>query len=287
MRRRAERVRSAMAGCARGGGRTRLRDGWLAPAAEAAAYERLRRGDEAAFRAVAEPLQPTLRRLAALTVDTPAAIDARAARTWEVALGGLDMFHWQTPFATWVAGLAVTLGRCGADPSPNPAAPLPRTRPAQTLPAQTLPARTVAGPDDWSDLPWAERWGRSWEALPAAMVALPLTERETVHAREVERWPPRRVCDVLGLTETRYGALLADGRTRLRGSLAGLVAAPPAAGPFLDAQSDAVARMLRETTAARDGPLDAGTLAAFRRWRARRRWHWRLLHHRGLAGSSR
>lgn len=54
---------------------------WFSAAAELDAYEGIRRGDEDAFRAVAEPLQPTLRRLASLYVDSETHADAVVLRT--------------------------------------------------------------------------------------------------------------------------------------------------------------------------------------------------------------
>lgn len=160
--------------------------GWLSAATEAEAYEGIREGEEAAFRAAALPLQPVLRRLARVIVRSPDEADDITVRTWVVALHGLDMFTWHTPFATWVARITVAQGR---------------TRARETGPhahsAVPVPPRPAPGPDDWSDLPWSARWEHALPILATSYWALPLAQREVVHARDVERWTSRRVCDVL------------------------------------------------------------------------------------------
>lgn len=237
---------------------------WLPPDAENDAYEGIRRGEEAAFRAVAQPLQPVLHRLARLTVRSTADADAVIGHTWELALRGLGMFCWHTPFATWVAGIAVAHLRATHDAAP----------PDPFSPPQAVPP--APGPADWSDLPWAARWERALPTLVAAQAALPLAEREVVHTRDGEQWPSRRVCDVLGLPETAYERLLADGRTRLRAALAPLVGEGDA-GPHLAAQRTAVARALALPVDHAGEPLDPRTVAVFRSWRGQHLTGWRRL----------
>lgn len=239
---------------------------WLPPAAEADAYEGIRRGEDAAFRAVARPLQPVLRRLAGLTVSSAADADDVVLRTWSAALRTLDMFRWRTPFATWVAAITIAQGRTRAARDRGP----PRS------PAAPVPAHSEPGPADWSDLPWGARWEHALATLVAAHAALPLPQREVVHTRDLERWPPRRVCDVLGLPEVVYERLLADGRAELREALAPLVV-EAGRERHEAAQTAAVVRVLGELVDDREEPLDPRTLAVFRRWRATRVPGWRRL----------
>lgn len=242
--------------------------GWLSAEAEAAAYEGIRRGDEAAFRAVAQPLQPVLRRLAGLSVSAPDQVDRILARTWAGQLRALDRFQWHTPFATWIAKSTVAHARAVAAPAPHPPGSSPRT-----------PSITVPGPSDWSDLPWSARWEDAPETLATAHAALPLPLREVVFTSDVERWPLRRACDVLGLPEPAYARLLDEGRACLRDALAALVGEPARTGPHWRAQIEQTARaagLLAWPPNHRDhGRLAPATVKVFRRWRAARVPAWR------------
>lgn len=245
---------------------------WLPAAAEAEAYEGIREGDETAFRTVAQPLQPVLRRLVGLTVSSPA-VDEVIVRTWTGALRGLDMFRWHTPFATWVAQGAVAHAHAAVG------APPPPSRPAEPPPPEAHP-EPVPGPADWSDLPWSARWDDALPTLAAALAALPPAQREVVVTQDMERWPTRRVCDVLGLPEVVHARQLAEGRRPLRNALARLVGEP-------DTRAHLAAQMARTADAVRllgwppdDGrdELDPEVVRVFRRWRAgrlpiRRRLH--------------
>jgi DNA-directed RNA polymerase specialized sigma24 family protein len=249
--------------------------GWLPAADELRAFEGIRLGDEDAFRSIAVPLQPDLRRLAALYV-APSRIDEVVRRSWATALAGHEMFRWQTPLATWVAGFAVATGRAGL--AAHPRSPVLR-------PPTSRPALVPGGPDDWSDLPWSARWVGVGERLSAALDALPVAEREVVHGSDEDRWPDRRVCEVFGITAATHAALLASAHGRLHDAVAAHVgAAPGPAAAHRDDRTHAIRRWLgaRPAGGAPDAPLDPGTVEVFRRWAASRdrRW-WRLVRRAG------
>lgn len=242
---------------------------WPAAVVEADAYEGIREGDETAFRSVAQPLQPALRRLAGLTARSSADAATVVVRTWVVALRGLDMFSWHTPFATWVARIVVEHGRTrAARGSSQPRRPpIPRT------------AHPLPGPADWSDLPWSSRWEGALPVLAAAHASLPLAQREVVHARDREGWPGRRVCEVLALPEVTYQRLLAEGRATLRDALVPLVGGCDD-DPLRAGQAARVGTALRIVDWPHDRPeegLDPRTVAVFRCWRAARTTGWRRL----------
>lgn len=237
---------------------------WLSAAAELDAYEGIRRGDEAAFRALAEPLQPTLRRLASLYVGSETRADAVVVRTWTLALRGLHMFAWRSPLATWIAGITVASGRAH---DVRVSAPVPR-------PITSAPGREVAGPPDWSDLPWGERWTQAEATLADALAGLPAAQREVVHGRGIEQWPPSRVCGVFGLPAATYERLLTDGHLRLHDALA-LLVGQPGPNPHRPAQIAAITQCLAQLLDARPEQLDPRTVALFRRWSGRRHRGWR------------
>lgn len=214
---------------------------------------------------LAEPLQPTLRRLAGLYVDSAARADAIVLHSWEVALRGPDMFRWHTPYATWVAGIVVAFGRRSA----------PGSVPSGSV-GWPSAGRQRHGPGDWSDLPWSARWEGAGATLARTLATLPTREREVIHGRDVERWPRRRVCDVFGLLEVTYEQQLAGGHRRLHEALALLVGQ---SGPSEHhaAQLAATARCLTQRSDARSELLDPRAVEVFRRWSTSRTAGWRRL----------
>lgn len=245
--------------------------GWLSAAEELDAYEGIWRGDGDAFRAIAEPLQPTLRRLACLYIDSTDRVDAVVLRTWESALGGLHLFHWHTPLATWIAKLTVGCGRRHATAH---APAVPRSPAEQEAP----------GPPDWSDLPWGARWLHAGATLTSALAALPTSLHEVVHGRDIEQWPPQRVCDVFGLPRTTYQQRLHRAHIRLHDSLAPLVG-QTGPSPHRPAQIAAITAWLNQRVDDHPEPLDPRVLEIFQRWAPRRPLAWTGLS-QWLRGSS-
>jgi DNA-directed RNA polymerase specialized sigma24 family protein len=233
---------------------------WLSEAVELEAYEGIRRGDEEAFRLLAQPLNPTLRRLAGLYLASAPAADESVLHTWGVTLRGLSMFRWHTPLATWVAGIAVGSGRAHVG------------RAGRRQPASAAPRldRKLPGPDDWSDLPWGARWEPAGARLARTLAALPTPELEVLHGRDGEQWPPRRVCDVFGLPEVTYELLLANAHAQLLRAL-GLLVGQPEPSPHDDARIAALSRWLARRVDDRPEPLDPRVITVFRRWSATRR----------------
>ncbi len=262
-------------------------------------YEGLRRGSGRAFRRLLELHSPTMLRVASWYMPSRPEAERLVRRTWFTALDGLNMFTWHCTFRAWLFGILVAGGRAQV-----PVAPVTVAAP------EPAPARPTSGPVDWSDLPWSPLWSQaSWGALEAALAALPLARREAVLLRDVEGWPLREVCDVLGLTENEEHRLLHAARAelveRLRLHL-GLercaddcthpplrvteyledAPTPPEFAVHLSgcAACDCwrgrfeglakILHLLRDDD--EPGPPDRDLMAAFRRWRAARRlrpWH--------------
>lgn len=245
--------------------------GWLSAAEELDAYEGIWRGDADAFRAIAEPLQPTLRRLVCLYIDSTDRADAAVLHTWESALRGLHMFRWHTPLATWIIKLTVGFGRTHATAHPAAAPP-------------SVSEQEVPGPPDWSDLPWGARWEHAGATLAAALPALPTPLREVVHGRDIEQWPPQRVCNVFGIPRTTYQQRLRRAHIRLHDALAPLVG-QTGPSPHRPAQIAAITGWLNQRADDRPEPLDPRVLAIFQRWAPRHPITWTGLTH-WLRGSS-
>ena len=86
----------------------RRAEGAGAPAdPDAALLERLRRGDEDAFRALVEEHGPFLMRLVMMHVPSRAIAEEVVQDTWLAALNGLDRFEGRSMLRTWLASIAL------------------------------------------------------------------------------------------------------------------------------------------------------------------------------------
>lgn len=90
----------------------RRAEGAGAPAdPDAALLERLRRGDEDAFRALVEEHGPFLMRLVMMHVPSRAIAEEVVQDTWLAALNGLDRFEGRSMLRTWLASIALNKAR--------------------------------------------------------------------------------------------------------------------------------------------------------------------------------
>jgi RNA polymerase sigma-70 factor, ECF subfamily len=267
-------------------------------------YEGLRRGNMRSFRRLLELHSAAMLRVAGWYATDRREAERLVRRTWLTALDGLNMFTWHCTFRAWLFGILVAGGRAQAPIPATTAAPFPA--PARPYP----PTRPARGQLDWNDLPWSPVWSEgSWTVLTSALDALPLAQREVVRLRDVEGWPLREVCDVLGLTENEEHRLLHAARTELVERLRWHLGVEPCGGDcphpplrvteYLEGaptppefrahlgscdacdcwrqRFEGLAKTLLLLTAEdQPGPPDPDLMTAFRRWRTARGlrpWH--------------
>src|SRR4029079_19426971 len=90
----------------------RQADGARAPAdPDAVLLERLRNGDEDAFRALVSEHGPFLMRLVMMHVPSRAIAEEVVGDTWLAALEGLDLFEGRSMLRTWLASIALNKAR--------------------------------------------------------------------------------------------------------------------------------------------------------------------------------
>lgn len=247
----------------------------LSAAAELTAYEGLRRWDEQAFRSIAHPLQPLLRRLVALSIDDPDVARHVVADTWRGVFRSLGMFTWNSSLTSWIAGFALQRARRHAttpDGSVGPASPPSDTDTdtATDTATGTAPHRTQhPGPDDWSDLPFGARWRGATDPLRDVHARLPWSERVALHVHHVERWSRQDGCDLLGLTAVEHCEALEAAHRRLHDVLALHVGDGRGDVDLLQARVTnigAALRLLHGPAGGPDGPLDPLVLGVYREW---------------------
>jgi RNA polymerase sigma-70 factor (ECF subfamily) len=195
---------------------------------DAEIVERLRRGDESAFRELVGRLDGGLRRVARLYVDETSADDV-VQDTWVAVVRGLDRFEGRSSLKTWVFGILVNVARRRAQ------------REGRTVPFASL----GTGDDAWGgtvdlarlhhpDLgagywPSAPTWardpagaaldGETREVVLRALRGLVPAQREVIMLRDVEGWSGTEVAEVLGISDVNQRTLLHRARVTVRAAL--------------------------------------------------------------------
>jgi RNA polymerase sigma-70 factor (ECF subfamily) len=210
----------------------RRAEGAGAPAdPDAALLERLRRGDEDAFRALVEEHGPFLMRLVMMHVPSRAIAEEVVQDTWLAALNGLDRFEGRSMLRTWLASIALNKARTRG------------TREGRILPFALLRRRyeegggTALDPDRfqgkrgerpgwWASPPvaWEDPQSRleaneTRDVLLRAIRDLPPRQREVITLRDISGWDAEEVRNALDLSETNQRVLLHRARSKVRAAL--------------------------------------------------------------------
>jgi RNA polymerase sigma-70 factor (ECF subfamily) len=198
---------------------------------DAALLERLRDGDEDAFRALVSEHGPFLMRLVMMHVPSRAIAEEVVQDTWLAALDGLDRFEGRSMLRTWLASIALNKARTRG------------TREGRILPFALLRRRYEEGggaavdpdrfqggrgerPGWWASPPLAwEDPERQLEAketrevLLKAIRDLPPRQREVITLRDISGWDAEEVRNALDLSETNQRVLLHRARSKVRAAL--------------------------------------------------------------------
>jgi RNA polymerase sigma-70 factor, ECF subfamily len=197
-------------------------------AGEAAMLERLRAGDEYAFRGLVAGLYGTMLTVARTYVKDRAVAEEVVQETWLGVINGLDRFEGRSSLKTWILSILVNQAKTRG------------TREARTVPFASL------GPDD--DAPAVaperfrgphEQYTGGWRSFPAnwkaadqlaqdretirvamrAIAELPLTQQTVIRMRDVEGYSAAEVCATLDVSEANQRVLLHRARSRVRSAL--------------------------------------------------------------------
>lgn len=190
--------------------------------------ESLRRGDEAAFLALVERYQSSMKRVALLFVNDPAHADEVVQETWIAVLRGLGGFEGRSSLKTWIFSILANRAKTTAQ------------REGRYLPltVSTDDEEPAVSPDrfDPPGTQWAGHWTSfpiSWDSIPEERLLsgetrdiirrvidrLPSGQREVIVLRDIEGWSSEEVCNALELSETNQRVLLHRARSKVRRAL--------------------------------------------------------------------
>ena len=197
--------------------------------ADAELVERLRAGDEDAFRALLRRHHPAVVRVIGAIVRRPAVAEEIAQEAWIGVMRGLPGFDGRGSLKGWIFRIAINAARA---------------RGARE--AREIPASSLGGGDDDEGEPTVEparfqedgRWVGHWSVPPApwqpderllsaetraliarAIDALPPLQRQVITLRDTQDLDADETCSILGITEANQRVLLHRARAKVRQAL--------------------------------------------------------------------
>ncbi len=189
--------------------------------------ERLRSGDEDAFRELVERHDGALRRVARTFVHTPSAADEVVQETWLGVIRGLGEFEGRSSLRTWIFRILVNRARTrGARDA--------RSVPFSALEVDDAPAVEPAAFDAdgrWTSAPPRLECDPETSLLRSelrqhlldAIDALAPAQRAVITLRDLVGVPAEEVCELLELSDGNQRVLLHRARSRVRAALVPLV----------------------------------------------------------------
>jgi RNA polymerase sigma-70 factor (ECF subfamily) len=191
--------------------------------------ERLRAGDEAAFRELVRRHHTSMVRFAETFVPSRAVAEEVAQEAWLGVVKGIDRFEGRAALSTWIFRIVANIARTRGERER-------RTVPALDLGDElavgvpSVPPERFSGPPGrgawaqppahWSEVPDERLLARSTiEQVKAVAEQLPETQRRVFLLRDVEGWSSAEVCQLLDLSEGNQRVLLHRARSRMRAIL--------------------------------------------------------------------
>ncbi len=198
------------------------------PGGERQIVERLRAGDESAFRELVRRHHAAMVRFAETFVPSRAVAEEVAQEAWLGVIEGIDTFEGRSRLSTWIFRIVANIARTRGERER-------RTVPTMNLTEElaevaSVPPSRFAGPRGrgawgqpparWSELPDERVLSEStFERVAAVASQLPETQRRVFLLRDVQGWSSAEVCTLLDLSEVNQRVLLHRARSRVRAAL--------------------------------------------------------------------
>jgi RNA polymerase sigma-70 factor (ECF subfamily) len=191
--------------------------------------ERLRAGDESAFRELVRRHHAAMVRFAETFVPGRAVAEEVAQEAWLGVIKGIDKFEGRSSLSTWIFRIVANIGRTRGErerrtvPTMNLAEELAEERPSVPPSRFTGPRGRGAWsqpPARWSELPDESVLSESTFARVAAIASqLSESQRQVFVLRDIQGWSAAEVCSLLDLSEVNQRVLLHRARSRVRAAL--------------------------------------------------------------------
>lgn len=195
--------------------------------------QRLRAGDEKAFRELVNLYHSNMLGLARTYLHSRPSAEEVVQDTWIAVIQGIDRFEGRSSLKAWIYAILVNKARTRAVREGRTVSFSELSRNDEADAAMD-PARFRAD-GHWSDPPavWEEltpeRFASGRELLGhmrEALERLPEAQRAVILLRDVEGCAAEEACNILGISETNQRVLLHRGRAKLRNTMERLLALP-------------------------------------------------------------
>jgi RNA polymerase sigma-70 factor (ECF subfamily) len=193
--------------------------------------ERLRAGDEAAFMALVDALEPSMLRIARMYVSSSSVAEEVVQDAWLGVLRGIDGFQGRSSLRTWIFRILVNIAKTRGvrEGRSVPFASLsgddleaPSWDPSAFFGSETGSAGQWSTlPPDWRGIPEDRLLaGETFAVIRNVLGSLPPMQAEVLRLRDALGWSSEDVRNALDLTETNQRVLLHRARARVRAALA-------------------------------------------------------------------
>lgn len=185
--------------------------------ADATLVEKMRAGDEAAFREIVRRYHDRLLRLAESTVGSRAVAQEVTQDTWLAVLRGVDRFEGRSSFKTWLFNILINRARSAIHKESRAG------RPDESVSDERFDnnGAWASPPEPWTDRVDDRLIANDFAVrLRTLLPQLPEQQRAVITLRDVEGVSSEDVTRLLGVSEGNQRVLLHRGRARLRALLA-------------------------------------------------------------------
>lgn len=200
--------------------------------------ERLRRGEDAAYRALIRRFHASLTNVAAAIIGSKAQAEEVVQDAWLAVFSGISRFEGRSSLTTWVFSIVLNRARTRIGREGRTVG-LPSILDGSAPGETAVPASAFKPDGHWMDLPtlWddisPERivGGRQiWQHVTATIESLPAGQKAVVTLRDLEGQDADTVCSLLNISPENQRVLLHRARSKIRQVIDGLTRAPQPAG---------------------------------------------------------
>ncbi|MCC6719323.1 MAG: sigma-70 family RNA polymerase sigma factor [Acetobacteraceae bacterium] len=200
--------------------------------------ERLRRGEEAAYRRLVRRFHGMLVGVASGVIGSRAQAEEVVQDTWIAVFNNIGGFEGRSSLASWIYTIAINRARTRIGRERRTVA-LPSVLDGSQGEERAVPAAAFRDNGHWAEAPrlWDELdpervvAGRQlWQHVQDAIELLPAGQRAVIILRDMEDRPGEEICALLQITPENQRVMLHRARARIRAAI-DRVTAPTATAP--------------------------------------------------------
>ena len=199
---------------------------------------RLRRGEEAAYRALIRRFHTSLVNVATALIGSRAQAEEVVQDAWLAVHAGIDRFEGRSSLTTWIFAIVLNRARTRAARESRTVA-LPAILDGLSTPDPVMPATAFKADGHWVETPalWDDlspervvAGQQLWRHVTAVIDSLPAGQKAVITLRDLEGQDAETVCELLGISPENQRVLLHRARGRVRLAIDRLLRGPAGRG---------------------------------------------------------